>query len=53
VLALAAAGSVFEIDGTVHRLNVFALSFLGRFCLCFGSCQAASRWLATAKACNR
>ena len=31
MLALAAAGSVFEIGGTVHRLNVFALSFLGRF----------------------
>ena len=31
MLALAAAGSVFEIGGTVHRLNVFALSVLGKF----------------------
>ena len=31
MLALAAAGSVFEMGGTVHRLNVLAFSFVGRF----------------------
>ncbi len=29
---------------------VFAFPLLGRFCLCFGYCQAAARWLAIVSA---
>ena len=33
MLALAAAGSVFEMDVSVHRFDVFSFSFMGSFVL--------------------
>ena len=42
MLVLAAAGSVFEMDVSVHRSVFLAFSFLGSFCLCFACCQAAT-----------
>ena len=33
MLALAAAGSVFEMDVSVHRIGVLIFSFLGSFVL--------------------
>ena len=45
VLALAAAGSVLEVGGAVHRLNDLCFFSFVKFCFCIGSCYAAVRCL--------
>jgi hypothetical protein len=42
VLALAAAGSVFEMDVSVHRFDVLSFSFLGGFVLAVVRLQVAA-----------
>ena len=42
MLALAAAGSVFEMDVSVHRFDVLSFSFLGGFVLAVVRLQVAA-----------